>query len=161
MSDFALSDPSLAALTAVGSGRKLAQIEPSRPLLFICFGQETQAGIESVESVAREAYPLASELLIAHVIDLHKIPGLLRKIAEGVLAGEHKKAVEALSAGQAPDDYVVMLPDWDGAAVAALGLDDATKVIGLALAGGDSAAWRYQGEDPAGALRARLAVRPL
>ena len=145
-------------LEAIGSGRKVDLSAPGRSVLLICFAQETQDGIEEVEAAARRRFATADELLVGHVIDLHKVPGLLRKVAEGVLAGEHRKAVEALPAGQEPDDYVVILPDWDGAGVRRLGLEDATQALGLALLRADgSIAWRYQGPDPAAALAARLA----
>jgi hypothetical protein len=149
-------------LTAMVSGRTVKGSGNGVPTLFICFGQETQAGIGAVEDVARGAYPRASRLLVAHVIDLHKIPGLLRKVAEGVLANEHKKAVEGLPHGVPVDDYVVMLPDWQGAAVKALGLQDATKELGLVLIDGHGhELWRHQGPEVAAGLRQYLAANPL
>jgi hypothetical protein len=148
-------------LTAIGSGREVNLRSLDRPLLFIAFGQETQAGIDAVEQVARARYQ-PKRLTVANLVDLHKIPGLLKKVAEGVLAGEHKKAVEALPAGADPYDYVIVLPDWKGEAVRALGLEDATKSIGLALVdAGGRIAWRYQGPEPEKALEQRLAAQPL
>ncbi|HXH21136.1 MAG TPA: hypothetical protein VNN10_03835 [Dehalococcoidia bacterium] len=148
------------SLAAFNSGRVIELGKTDRPVLMICFGQETQVGIEAVEAVAREIYPSDRRLIIGHVIDLHKIPSLLRKIAENVLGGEHAKAVAALPPGAAAEDYVVMLPDWDGSLVSALGLEDATKTLGLALVEPDGlVAWRYQGEAPAEAVRAELERR--
>ncbi len=148
-------------MTAVGSGRQLRLGALGVPALLICFGQETQAGIDAVETAARERYPGPEDLLIGHVVDLHKIPGLLRKVAEGVLGGEHKKAVEALEPGKEPADFVVILPDWDGSAVRKLGLEDATKALGLALLDTSGRVeWRYQGPEPAAALRERLGPLP-
>jgi hypothetical protein len=65
-------------LTAVGSGRVVEVANLSAPALLICFGQETQTGLDAVESVARVRYPRASRLLVANVVDLHKVPGLMR-----------------------------------------------------------------------------------
>jgi hypothetical protein len=144
-------------LTAFNSGRVIEPGHTGRPVLLICFGQETQGEIEAVEKAAREIHPLDADLIVAHVIDLHAVPSLFRKVAEGVLGGEHRKAVEALPPDRAAEDYVVMLPDWDGAIVKALGLTDATKALGLALVDLDgSIAWRYQGASPADALREAL-----
>ena len=44
-----------------------------------------------------------------------------------------EKAVAALPAGETAEDYVVILPDWDGAFVAALGLEDVTRQLGVAV----------------------------
>ncbi|HEY7270535.1 MAG TPA: hypothetical protein VH951_11975 [Dehalococcoidia bacterium] len=148
-------------MTAVGSGREVDLASLLQPVLFVAFGQETQAGSDPVEQVARARYK-PSDLLVVSLIDLHKIPSLIRKMAEGVLNNEHKKAVEALPAGADPYEYVVVLPDWKGEAVKSLGLTDATKAIGLALV--DTAGrvqWRYQGAEPAPALEARFASNPL
>jgi hypothetical protein len=140
-------------LTAIGSGRQLDLAATGVRTLLICFGQETQAGTEAVEAVARGRFPTAAELLVGHVVDLHKIPSILRKVAEGVLSGEHKKAVAELEAGKAPEEYVVIFPDWDGSTVTALGLEDATKAIGLVVLSADGGVeWRYQGAEPADAV---------
>jgi hypothetical protein len=150
------------SLTAVGSGRQVKLGGTAIPALFICFSQETQAGTERIENAARRVYPKASELLVAHVIDLHKIPGLLRKVAEGVLSSEHKKAMEQVPEGLNRDDYVVILPDWDGSAVKALGLEDATKAAGVALVSRTGLIlWRDQSGDPAEALEAFLSTADL
>ena len=148
-------------LTAVGSGREINSRALERPVLFIAFGQETQAGIDAVEQVARARYK-PDALTVVNLVDLHKIPGLLKKMAEGVLSNEHKKAVEALPAGADPFDYVIVLPDWKGEAVKTLGLEDATKAVGLALVDTSGrVAWRYQGAEPAPALESHLASNPL
>jgi hypothetical protein len=149
-------------LTAVGSGREIELGALPTPALLICFGQETQAGIEAIENATRERYPAADQLLVAHVVDLHKVPSLLRKVAEGVLSSEHKKAVANLPPGAVPDDHVIILPDWKGDAVRTLGLEDATRVVGLALIDRTGqVVWRHQGTDPAGALHERLTTSPL
>jgi hypothetical protein len=149
-------------LTAIGSGREIRPGAIGAPALFLCFGQETQAGRDAVEAVARGKYATPAELVVVYLIDLHKIPGLLRKVAEGVLGNEHKKAVESVPPGGDPAEYVIVLPDWKGSAVQALGLEDATRTLGLALVDeGGRVTWRYQGAEPAAALEAWLAEQPL
>ena len=113
-------------LTAVGSGRVLNLAAPGVTTVLICFAQDTQKGIEAPESAVRERWPEAHTVLVGHVIDLTKVPGLFRKIAEGVLSNEYRKAVAALPEDQvsAPDDYVVMFPDWSGEVVQAFGIAD-------------------------------------
>jgi hypothetical protein len=121
------------SLTAVGSRRTVRLDSPGLPLLLICFAQETQAGIEAIEDVVRERWPLASDLLVAHVVDLHKVPSLFRSVAERMLAAEHSKASDALQPGLLAYDYVVILPDWQGAVAPALGHDDPAARHGWAV----------------------------
>lgn len=113
-------------LTAVGSGRALDIAAPGVTTVLICFAQDTQKGIEAPENALRERWPDAQTVLIGHVIDLTKVPALFRKIAEGVLGNEYRKAVAALPTEQswAPDDYVVMFPDWSGEVARAYGIAD-------------------------------------
>ena len=54
---------------------------------------------------------------------------MFRKVAEGVMSSEHKKAVAALSDGQDAHDYVVMLPDWQGEVAMSLNLPEPAKTI--------------------------------
>jgi hypothetical protein len=77
----------------------------------------------------RERFPRAADVLIVDVIDLRSVPAMFRKVAEGILASEHKKAVAALAEGLAPDDYVVMLPDWQGEVAKAFNLPEPSKTV--------------------------------
>lgn len=119
-------------LTAVGSGRTLSLAAPGIMTVLICFAQETEAGIQPIEDAVRERWPSAADVLVAHAVDLRKVLSMFRRIAEGILAKEYQKAVEALPAGQDPHDYVVILPDWQGTVAPALGLEDPTKQLGWA-----------------------------
>ena len=121
------------ALSAEGSGRELHFARPGTTTLLICTTQETQKAAEAIEDAARTRWPLASDLLIAYVIDLRSVPGLFRKIAENVLASEYRRAVETLPAGQPPEDYVVLLPDWRGDAIQALGFEGSSYAPGIAV----------------------------
>jgi hypothetical protein len=120
-------------LTAEGSGRELRFDRPGTTTLLICMTQESQQAAEAIEEAARARWPLASDLLIAYVIDLRSVPGLFRKVAENILASEYSKAVEALNTDQVPEDYVVLLPDWQGEAIQALGFDGGTHAPGVAV----------------------------
>lgn len=120
-------------LTAIGSGRTLSLGAPGVTTLLICFAQETHGGIEPVEAAVRERWPSAADVLVAHVVDLHKVPSMFRRVAEGIMTKEHQQAVEALPAGYDPYDHVVILPDWRGAVASTLGLEDPTKQLGWAV----------------------------
>jgi hypothetical protein len=123
------------------------------PLVLICIAQETEKDAPLIEDAVRDLYPRAGDVLVAHVIDLHKLPSLFRKVAEGVLASEYKKAVAALRDGQAPEDYVVMLPDWQGEVAKAFNLPDPSTQIGGAVISPDgNVMGTYVGTDASNVL---------
>ena len=120
-------------LTAVGTDRLIDPNSIDAPLVLICYAQATQAAGEAIEAAIRGAYPDAQQVVVAHVIDLHGVPRMFRGVAEGILRNEYAKAVEALTEGQMPYDYTIILPDWDGAAITSLGLANVDKHAGIAV----------------------------
>ncbi len=150
-------------LTAIGTGKTVTLNAPGVTTVLICFTQETQRGADAVEAAVHEVYPRASRVLVAHVVDLNKVPRIFHKIAETMLDGEFKKAVAALAPGVPPERYVVILPDWDGAAVKGLGLGDVSDKLGVAVISGTGALVGIdQSDDPSAgtmALLARAGVR--
>lgn len=123
LSKHAMSEqPSYPTLEAVGSGRILNVSALDRPAVLICFAEATQHGADPVEAAVRARYT-AAQVLVGHVVDLHSVPSLFRGMARGILNQEHAKAVTELPPGEVAEDYVVILPDWDGAFTTALGLE--------------------------------------
>jgi hypothetical protein len=141
-------------LEAVGSGRIVDVASLDRPAVFICFAEATQHGADPVEAAVRARFT-AAQVLVGHVIDLHTVPTLFRGMARGILDQEHAKALAELPPGEPAEDYVVMLPDWDGAFVAALGLNDVSRHLGVAVFTADGTlVGTEQGNDvPAEAVR--------
>ena len=136
-------------LEAVGTQRPIDVATLDRPAVFICYAEATQDGADAIEAAVRQTYP-ASRVLVAHVIDLHMVPGLFRGVARNILNSEYEKAVAALPAGEKADEYVIILPDWDAAFVTSLGLADVTKQLGVAVFDADSTlSGLSQGEDVA------------
>jgi hypothetical protein len=134
-------------LEAVGSGRIVDVASLDRPAVFICFAEATHDDADPVEAAVRARYA-AAQVLVGHVIDMQAVPSLFRGMARGILNQEHAKAVAALPPGETADDYVVMLPDWDGAFVAALGLSDVSQHLGVAVFAADGTlVGPAQGED--------------
>jgi hypothetical protein len=125
-------DHAYPTLEAVGSGRTIDVAHLDRPAVFICFAEATQGGADPVEAAVRARYS-AGQVLVGHVIDLHSVPSLFRGVARGILNQEHAKAVAELPGGEIAEDYVVMLPDWDGAFVNALVLEDVSQRLGVAV----------------------------
>ena len=123
------------ALTSIGTNRTIDVTHLDRLAVFFCFGQETQHDAESIERAIRAQYS-AAEVLIGHVVDLHSVPRMFRGMAEGILKSEYDKAVAALSVGETAEDYVVVLPDWDGAFIKSLAFaEDVSKRLGVAVFG--------------------------
>ena len=141
-------------LEAVGTQRLIDTAALDCPAVFICYGEATQHGAKAIESAVRERYP-ASEVLVAHVIDLHTVPSLFRGVARNILNTEYEKAVAALPQDETAEDYVVILPDWDAAFVTAVGLEDVTQRLGIAVFAADGTLTGLaQGEDiPSQTLR--------
>jgi hypothetical protein len=125
-------------LEAVGTQRTIDVAALDRPAVFICYAEATQHGADAIEAAVRERHA-ASEVLVAHVIDLHTVPSMFRSVARNILSSEYEKAVAELPPGETAQDYVVILPDWDAAFVTAIGLEDVTKQLGVAVFATDGA----------------------
>jgi hypothetical protein len=125
------------SLTAVGHGRTLDLSAPGVCTVLICLAQETQGDTAGVEAAVRQRWPSATDVLVAYVVDLRKVPSLFRKVAEGMLASEYKKAVEALEPGQDAWEYTMILPDWKAEVATALGLEDPSKRASAAVIASD------------------------
>ena len=141
-------------LEAVGSGRILDVSALNRPAVLICFAEATQHGAGPVEAAVRARYT-AAQVLVGHVIDLHSVPSLFRNMARGILNQEHAKAVGELPPGESAEDYMVILPDWDGGLISALNLEDVSQRLGVAVFAADGTLiGTAQGADvPAATLR--------
>ena len=124
-----MADAPAFTLTAVGSERSFSLQAPGLPTVVICLAQETEQDAAAVEDAVRERFPAAQEVLVVDVIDLRGVPGMFRKIAEGMLASEHKNAVDQLADGLDPNDHVVMLPDWQGGVATAFNLPEPSKQV--------------------------------
>ncbi len=145
-------------LQAIVSKRKVVFDAVDLPTLLVCVNQESSGGADTVVEQVRAVYPNVNELLVANVADLRSFPKLLRKVAETIMNGRYNDAAKRIEPPERPEDHIVILPDWDGAAVQALGFTDVSKQIGVALLlpGGKSAG-TYQGDDPAKAALDLLA----
>jgi hypothetical protein len=136
-------------MKAFGHGRELRVAELGVPALYTCVARETADQPPPVARAVREAYPLASQVLVASIADLRKIPKLLKPIVDQLMKSNYKNAVEGLQPGRTPEDYVLILPDYDGDFLGQLGIEDVTKHIAVVVvsASGDVVG-TYQGDDP-------------
>jgi hypothetical protein len=139
-----------ATLQAVGHGRKIKIDDIGAPAVLICVGRETSDQARPVVEAVRAKYPTAADAVIANVADARGFPKLLRKVAEQIMKSSYKNAVEGLDPGKTPEEYVLILPDWDGDVLTPLGVEDVSKQIAVAVIDRDATlVGVYQGDDPA------------
>ncbi|MCA9934268.1 MAG: NAD(P)/FAD-dependent oxidoreductase [Ardenticatenaceae bacterium] len=134
-------------LTTAGSQRKVTLTQLKRPSVLIFHTQETAAASAAVNQAVRAQYPLADSVFIGSMVDLHNLPKLFRRFAESAMRKSFEEAAAALPAGMKPEEYVVILPDWDGAVTQAVGLQDVDKQAGVAVLDGNGrVVGVYQGD---------------
>jgi len=139
-------------LKAAGSGRQVTLDSEGVPLALVLVGQGTAGSVDAIRAAIRERWPEARSAMIASVIDLRSVPRLMRKMAEGALANRYKENLGKLPEGRDPRDYIVILPDWKGEVMAAMGVADvATTAAVAAVSAAGEIAGVYQGDDPAAA----------
>ena len=90
----------------------------------------------------RKDYPLAAEVLMTSVVDLHIVPRLVRGVAEAAMRMAYDKAVERFphefkppqpEATVDPADYIIILPDWDAAVTRDFGVRNPSRTPALAV----------------------------
>jgi hypothetical protein len=120
-------------LEAIGHGRRLAIDAIGAPAVLIFVGRETSVSARSVVDAIRARYPMPSQVIVATVADLRGVPRLVRRVARRRMKSSYDHAVARLEEGQAPEDYVLLLPDWDGVVIKALGIHDLSRTIAVAV----------------------------
>jgi all-trans-retinol 13,14-reductase len=140
-----------ATLTAAGSGREVKLNAIGRRSVLLFHTAETSEDAERINQAIRVVaeYQACESVTIANVVDLHSVPKLFRSFAEKSMRESYDKASQSIPQGQDPQDYVIILPDWDGKATQGFGLGDTSKVVGLAVLdvqGG--VVGTYQGGEP-------------
>jgi hypothetical protein len=135
-------------LTAIGSGRQINLQNLGVPTVLIFHYRGTAGVARNLNNIIREKYP-ASQVLVASVLDLHSIPKLARGATETMIKREYKNAADELKEDQTPEDYVILIADWNGGITKSLGFKKTDKQAGLAVF--DSSGYlidKYQGDGP-------------
>ena len=114
-------------LTAAGSDRQIALAHIGVPALLIFFAQNTASVMPQINDTVRDTYPLASSVVIASIVDLRSVPKLLRSVAKRELKKIYATTAEHMLDHLNPEDYILILPDWDGAVHKALDLTGTDK----------------------------------
>jgi len=148
MQEQSLSPAPAITLKAIGHGRRLTFDALGKPAVLIFVARETSEQPQPVVTAIREKYPTASEVMIVNVADGRAFPRLIHNVAEQIMKSSYNDAVSNLEPGLKPEDYVLIVPDWDGALLKPLGFDDLTKSIGLAVIDArGNVVGTYQGDD--------------
>lgn len=124
-------------LTAVGSGRKIDLRQTGILTLLVCHGRDSADEATQVHTAVRERYPLASTLLTASLVNLKIVPRMFRGVAESAIRKAYQEAIGRLEPGQEPDDYIIILLDWDASVTNALGLYNTASTAGVVVLDGE------------------------
>jgi len=148
-------------LPAAVSGREVALRAAGIPAVLVVHGQSSAGSAVAVNLAVRSRYPGAAEVLVASVVDLHTVPRMFRKVADRALARAYEQAAGTVPGGLSPEDYVVILPDWDGAVAAALDLGNVGEEAAVLVVDRSGAvAAVIRGGDPGSAACAALEALP-
>lgn len=124
-------------LDPVRSGRAVRLRAIGRPALLILHGHRTSSASAEVNAPVRRVYADARHLLVASVVDLSRVPRLLRPMARPFMRRACDEARAQLPPGVDPDEYVVILVDGKGEVARALRLRPLDEQACVVLAGAD------------------------
>jgi len=135
-------------LTAAGSGRRLPLDRLDVPAVLFFLWRDTIHLAEPVNLAVRRRYPLASQLLVANLADLRGVPRLLHGLVSREMEKGYHDIAARLPADLDPADYVLIVPDWKGHAVRAVGLPGPLRRPALAVIGAGGLLFGvHQGDD--------------
>jgi prolycopene isomerase len=138
------------SLTAVKSHRDIRLTETGNATVLIFHSQNTAPDAVAVNVAIRHSYPTATSVIVASVVDLHSLSRVFRRFAESAMRKSYEDAAAKLPEDRDPEQYVVILPDWDGAVTQTIGFTDVDQQVGIALIDGTGHIIdRHQGGDPA------------
>jgi hypothetical protein len=145
-------------LTAIGSKRKIDLRKTGIITLLVCHGQETADEATQVHAAVRERYPLSSTLLAASLVNLRIVPRMFRGVAEAAIRKAYHEAIPQLKEGEQPEEYIVILPDWDASVTNSLGLRNTNSTPGIVILDGAGRVLEvFRGEDLASTAVSLLA----
>jgi len=137
------------SLVALGSGREIQVRNTGLPIVLIYHARDTAETAREINNALRKDFPESSELLIASIVDMHIVPKLLRGMTEGIIKSAYQEAAAELEKGLAPEDYIIILVDWNGKLTQGAGFSDTNKQVGLIVMDADGELVDiYQGEEP-------------
>lgn len=154
-----VSNHQLPIIKAAGSDREITLNKIGKPAVLIFHTQETaEVAAKINETIRAESnYANCDSIFIANVVDLHSVPKLFRGFAEKAMKESYAKAAASLAKGLNPQDYIVIIPDWDGSVTKSSGFKNTNKTAAFAaLDKNGNLTGSYQGENPESAALALL-----
>lgn len=135
-------------LTSIGSGRKVNLQQTGILTLLVCHGRESADEATQVHTIVRQRFPDTSTLLAASLVNLKIVPRMFRGVAESAIRKAYQENITRMDEGIVPEEYIVILPDWDASVTAALGLHNTPQNPGVAvLDGKGNVLEKFQGND--------------
>ncbi len=135
-------------LTSIGNNRKITINKIGIPAVLLFHGRNTADVSRRVNGPVRDRYPDASQLMVASIMDLHIAPRLLRGVVEAFIRDAYEEAILELPNGWTPQEYLLLLPDWDGKVTKSFGFKDTDRNAGVAVLDAEGMViGTYQGND--------------
>jgi hypothetical protein len=114
-------------LHSAGGRMEIKLSRLGRPTVLVCHGQDTAKAAFDVNNSVREKYPEAQRVVIASIVDLRSFPSMFHGMVKPELEKAYLKAAGKLPEELDPKEYVIILPDWDGAVTDQLKATGSTK----------------------------------
>lgn len=133
-------------LLSIGFGREIELRERGGvPLVLVFHLQGTASAAESMNRAVRGRYT-SGEVTVASVVDLSLVPTLYWGTVWIVLRQAYEKTAAELPPSVDPEEYVMLLPDWDGRSTRSFGLRDTGRVAVAMIDGDGWVSGVHQGE---------------
>jgi hypothetical protein len=125
------------SIKAIGHGRVMDLGRLGVPAVLLFVGRETSEQASPIVTAIRDKYADPKQVTVCNIADVRGIPKLVRKPVELLMKSSYKNAVDNLEPGRTAEDYVLILPDWDGEVYEAAGIENVSKEVALAVVAAD------------------------
>jgi phytoene dehydrogenase-like protein len=119
-------------LTTIGSERRVALSSRSAPVVLLCSSPRSVALSLQLNQLIRKRYSSAAQLGVVQVIDMHMLPPAMHAAATKALQQAYLTAQTRI-AQQPIEDYLILLPDWNGDVVQSLGIAHGAETVAAVL----------------------------
>lgn len=135
-------------LDAVGAGRRVGLPDASqRPMVLLFVTQNTTDAIGQMNEAIRSRFPLASQVTVASVVALGQVPSLFHRLINLALKRAYRQAAREVPADFDPADYVLILPDWEGALCRDFQIGDVDSAAAVVVDRAGIVRGTFQGEN--------------